>query len=153
MPDPPVPPQSDNPTISSKGGAHNSQTTEQGGRPGPTDATANLQNQGGVAATYASTVKRMLAGATGHDEEDNESVSSQEDPMSEDKPLEELEHLPGPIKGFTANNVYYNLDEQVQGAWETHAASAILVHYLDGGYSSTMALEVHAIADDIQSKC
>ena len=120
---------------------------------GPTVATTNPQNQIGVTVTYASTVKRMLARTTNHNEEDDDSVSSQEDAMLEDEPLEELEHLPGPIKGFTVNNVCYNLDEQVQGTWEINTASAILVHYLDGGYSSMMALKVHAIADDVQSKC
>ena len=58
----------------------------------------------------------------------------------------------GPIKGFCAKRIMENLNPVVCEAWEQEVQDAIFVHYPDGGYDFSMALNVHTIADDLESE-
>ena len=58
----------------------------------------------------------------------------------------------GPIKGFCMRQIMKNLNPVVPEAWEQEVQDAIFVHYLDGGYDSSMALNVHIIANDLESE-
>ena len=63
-----------------------------------------------------------------------------------------LDDVPGPIKGFNSKKIYLNLNSQVQEYWESRASTAVLIHYLDGGYSPGLAKEVKLIKEDLRSK-
>lgn len=45
-----------------------------------------------------------------------------------------------------------NLDPLIREAWEQEIQDAVFVHYLDGGYNSSVALNIHVIADDLDSE-
>ena len=64
---------------------------------------------------------------------------------------DQLDETLGPIKGFD-KKIYSNLNGQVQDYWESKASTAILIHYLDGGYGPGPAEDVKLIKDDLRSK-
>lgn len=101
-------------------------------------------------STYSEAAKRNLPETTDEGSGDEGRMSL--DDETDDVPLEEPSNLPGPIKGFNANNVFYNLLGEVQAAWEEKADEAIFIHYLNGSYSPTMALEVHTVRKDLCRK-
>ena len=83
---------------------------------------------------------------TGEDDE-----SSDEGDLDDDED-DQLDEVPGPIKGFDAIKIYSNLNGQVQHDWELRASTSILVHYLDGGYGPGLAEDVKVIKEDLRSK-
>ena len=67
-------------------------------------------------------------------------------------PLDWPINIPGPIKGFDTSRILENLDPAVREEWEAQINEAVFIHYLDGGYTPTIAQNVHVIAEDLKSK-
>ena len=61
-----------------------------------------------------------------------------------------FDEVPGPIKGFDLRKIFSNLNGQVQKDWEEQNPTAILVHYLDGGYGPGLAENVKVIKGDLR---
>ena len=105
--------------------------------------------------SYANALKRTAQQAGDDSLEEKSSEGEQPD---KDVPEEIISQrwpqgaASGPIKGFCARRIMENLNPVVREAWEQEVQDAIFVHYPDGGYDSSMALNVHIIADDLESE-
>jgi hypothetical protein len=104
--------------------------------------------------TYAAALKRSADQARGESPEDPEDDHDDgvvgTDPVANDG-RGPWRSWPGPVAGFTTNRLFENLDPVVRKEWETLAAQgAIFAHYLNGGYTPTIARNANVISDDLK---
>ena len=105
--------------------------------------------------SYANALKRPAERAENEEPEKEPEVQSEgeeEEEQMPDTPPWPKYAASGPIKGFSTDQILAHLDPQVRESWEDQLDTAILVHYLDGGYNPNIAQNVHIIAEDLKSE-